>query len=61
MSLLTIIIVLVFVGVALWLINEYIPMDTRLKKILNIVVAIVLIIWLLRALGAFEYLEKVRI
>jgi hypothetical protein len=39
MSLITLVITLIVVGVLLWLINAYIPMDGKIKKILNIVVA----------------------
>jgi hypothetical protein len=49
MSLINVLIVLVVVGVILWLINSYIPMDSKIKSILNIVIVIVVIIWLLRA------------
>ncbi len=38
MTLLNIIIVLVVVGLVLWLINNYIPMDRKIKSILNVVV-----------------------
>ena len=51
MPLLQIIIVLVVVGVILFLINNYIPMDATIKKILHIVVVIVVILWLLRVFG----------
>ncbi len=51
MPLIQIIIVLVVVGVILFLINNYIPMDATIKKILNIVVVIVVILWLLRVFG----------
>jgi hypothetical protein len=51
MSLITIIIVLVVVGVILWLVNAYIPMDRKIKTILNVVVVILVILWLLRAFG----------
>ena len=44
MSLLSIVIALIVVGVLLWLVNSYIPMDGKIKKILNVVVVIVLII-----------------
>ena len=46
MPLINLIIILVVVGVILWLINNYIPMDCRIKSILNIVVVIAVIIWL---------------
>lgn len=44
-------ITLVVVGIILWLVNTYIPMDGKIKTILNIVVVIAVIIWLLRASG----------
>jgi hypothetical protein len=49
--LIQLILVLVVVGVLLWLVNNYIPMDANIKKILNIVVIIVVILWLLRVFG----------
>jgi hypothetical protein len=61
MDLLTIIIVIVIVGILLYLINQFIPMDAKIKKILNIVVVIALIIWLLNAFGLFAHLGSVRI
>ena len=51
MSLVSIIVVLIVVGVLLWLVNTYIPMDGKIKSILNVVVVIVVILWLLRAFG----------
>jgi len=51
MPIVTLIITLVVVGVLLWLINTYIPMDGKIKSILNIVIVIAVIIWLLQALG----------
>jgi hypothetical protein len=51
MPLIQLILVLVIVGVLLWLVNNYIPMDSNIKKILNIVVIIVVILWLLRVFG----------
>lgn len=46
-----IIIVLIVVGVLLWLVNNYIPMDGKIRSILNAVVVIIVIIWLLQTLG----------
>jgi hypothetical protein len=51
MTLLNIIIVLVVVGLVLWLINNYIPMDRKIKSILNVVVVIAVALWLLQAFG----------
>ncbi len=51
MSLLTLILVLVVVGVLLWLVNNYIPMDGKIRSILNAVVVILVVVWLLQAFG----------
>lgn len=51
MPLLNVLIVLIVVGVILWLINNYIPMDRKINSILNIVAVIVVIIWLLKVFG----------
>ena len=47
----TVVITLIVVGVILWLINRFIPMDGSIKSILNAVVVIGVIIWLLRVFG----------
>ena len=51
MDIVTIILVIVVVGVLLWLINAYIPMQSTVKSILNAVVIILLVLWLLDAFG----------
>jgi len=61
MSLLTIVIVLIVAGVLLYLVNNYIPMDAKVKRILNVVVIIVLIIWLLKAFGLFDSISNVKV
>lgn len=61
MSLVSVLLVLIVVGVILWLINSYIPMDRKIKNILNIVVVIVVVLWLLRAFGVLDSLNNVRI
>jgi hypothetical protein len=61
MSLVSLVVVLVIVGVILWLINNYIPMDAKIKKILNVVVVIVVIIWLLQAFGVLGNIKGLRI
>ena len=61
MPLLTVLVVLIVAGVILWLVNNYIPMDRKIKNILNIVVVIIIIIWLLRAFGILDSLKGVRI
>jgi hypothetical protein len=61
MPILTIVIVLIVVGVLLWLINNYIPMDRKIKSILNVVVVICVIIWLLKAFGILDSLGSVKV
>jgi hypothetical protein len=61
MSILALIIGIVVVGLILWAINSFIPMEPRIKQILNIVVIVVLVIWILKALGVFAMLSGYRI
>ena len=61
MSLISLLVVLIVVGVILWLINTYIPMDAKIKKILNVVVIIVVILWLLQAFGVLDNIQGLRI
>jgi len=61
MSLLTIIIMLVVIGVVLYLINRFIPMDAKIKTILNWVIVIVIILFVLKALGAWDYLSRIKV
>ncbi len=61
MPLINLIIILVVVGVILWAINNYIPMDRKIKSILNIVVVIVVIIWLLSVFGVIGSLSGLRV
>jgi hypothetical protein len=57
--LLQIILVLIVVGVLLWLVNNYIPMDGKIKGILNAVVVILVVLWLLQAFGILGSLSNV--
>jgi hypothetical protein len=61
MPLLTILIVLIVVGVLLWLINNYVPMDRKIKSILNVVAVIVVVIWLLQVFGVLGSLKNLRV
>ena len=51
MPLINIVVALVVVGVALWLINNYIPMASSIKTILNVVVVVAVVIWVLQVVG----------
>jgi hypothetical protein len=59
MPLLTVILTIVIVGLLLWLIERYVPMEAGTKKILNIVVIIAMAIWLLKVFGMFDYLNNI--
>jgi hypothetical protein len=61
MSLLSLLLVIIIVGVLLWAVNTYIPMDHKIKNILNIVVVIVVIIWVLKVFGLFSYLMNIQV
>ncbi|MFA5144336.1 MAG: Thivi_2564 family membrane protein [Candidatus Omnitrophota bacterium] len=61
MSLIAVVVVLVIIGAALWLINTYIPMDGKIKSILNVVVIIVVAIWLLQTFGILGNVKDIRI
>ncbi len=60
MPLTTIVITLIVAGVLLWLINNYIPMDGKIKKILNLVVVVVVVLWLLNVFGVWDQLRNLR-
>lgn len=61
MPILTILIVILVVGVLLWLINSYIPMQRTIKSILNAVVVIILVIWLLKVFGVLDSLQNITV
>jgi hypothetical protein len=61
MSLIGLVITLVVVGVLLWLLNNYVPMDGKIKRIINVVVVIVVVIWLLQAFGVLGSLQNIHI
>ena len=61
MTLISLVVTLIVVGVLLWLVNTYIPMDSKIKNILNIVVVIAVVLWLLSAFGVLGSLNTVRV
>jgi hypothetical protein len=61
MPLLTVLLTLVVVGVLLWLVNTYIPMDAKIKRIFNIVAVVAVGLWVLNAFGLFAELGNVRV
>ena len=61
MPLINIVIVLIVVGILLWLINRYIPMQGTIKSILNAVVVICVVLWLLNVFGVLAWLPHIRV
>jgi hypothetical protein len=61
MPLLTILLLIIIAGFVLWLVNNMIPMDRKIKKILNIVVVIAVVFWLMKVFGLFSYLMSIQV
>ncbi len=61
MDIVQFVIILIVVGFLLWLVNNYIPMDRKIKQILNIVVVIAVILWIGNLFGIFDSIRGIRI
>ena len=61
MPLVNLVVVLIVVGVLLWAVNNYIPMDSKIKQILNIVVVIAVVLWLLDVFGVVSRAQGIRV
>ena len=61
MPLLQVLLVLIVVGVLLWLVNSFIPMQGTIKSILNAIVVICVVVWLLNVFGLLDNLSKIRV
>jgi hypothetical protein len=59
--LINIVFALIVVGVLLWLVNNYLPMDGKIKSILNGVVIIAVVIWLLQVFGVLDLVASFRV
>jgi hypothetical protein len=53
--------VLIVVGVVLWLVNRFIPMQATIKSILNAVVVIAVVLWLLNVTGLLHSFAGIRV
>jgi hypothetical protein len=60
-ALINLVVVLIIVGVALYLINRYIPMASSIKTILNVLVVVVVCVWLLQATGMWGSVTSFRL
>jgi hypothetical protein len=61
MPILQILLVLIVVGVLLWLVNSYVPMQGTIKSILNAIVVIGVVLWLLDIFGLFHSLSHIHV
>jgi 1-acyl-sn-glycerol-3-phosphate acyltransferase len=61
MPLISLVITLIVIGVLLWLVNTYIPMDGKIKQILNVVVVICVVVWLLYAFGVINHAGDIKV
>ena len=61
MPLIQVVMVLIVVGVLLWLVNRFIPMEATIKSILNAVVVICVVLWLLNVFGLFSSFSRLRV
>jgi len=61
MPLMQFIITLVVVGILLWLVNRFIPMQSSIKSILNGVVVICVVLWIVNLFGLFGSLHNLHV
>ncbi|HEY2931558.1 MAG TPA: Thivi_2564 family membrane protein [Acidobacteriota bacterium] len=61
MPLVQVCITLIVVGVLLWLVNRFIPMQGTIKSILNAIVVIVVVLWLLDVFGLFHSISRIHV
>ena len=61
MPLVYLILGLAALGLVLWAINAYVPMEGSIKRLLNIVVIVLLVLWILKAVGLWDALLSIRV
>ena len=61
MSLISVLVALIVFGVLLWLVNQYIPMDRKIKTIFNVVVVVAIVLWLLYGFGVLGRAGEIRL
>ena len=61
MSLLTVMTTLAGVGTLLWFVNTNLPMDPQVKRVMNIAVLAMVILWLLKVFGLWGYLSNLQV
>lgn len=61
MSLISLIVVLVVLGVVLYLLNALVPLDPKIRLVINVLVGLFLFIWVMQQLGFIGSVSTVRI
>jgi len=61
LSIISLIITLVAIGLILWLVNTYIPMDGKIKQIMNVIVLVAVVVWLLYVFGIMGHIGDARV
>jgi hypothetical protein len=61
MDLIQLVVILILVGVLLWLVNTYLPMDAQVKQILNVVVLIAVVLWIMTVFGLLPLGHRIRV
>ena len=61
MPLVQLLMVRIVVGVLLWLVNRFIPMQATIKSILNAVVVIGVVLWLLNVFGVLHSISRIHV
>jgi hypothetical protein len=61
MPLINIVIALIVVGMALYLVNRFIPMASSIKSILNVVVIVAVVVWVLQATALWGPISSYRL
>jgi hypothetical protein len=61
MSLIALVLVLIVVGVLLWVANSYLPMDPTIRRVMNVVVLITVVLFLLEVFGVMQYASQIRV
>ena len=61
MTLIQLVVFLLMTGIILWLVNNYIPVQGTMKRIVNGIVVVAVVLWLLKAYGLFSYFSNLRV
>jgi len=61
MPLISIVLTLIVIGMALWLIDRFIPMAESIRTILNVVVVLSVCVWLLKIYGLWPEIMNYRL